>query len=274
MTHPKTALENAFLSASYVFPKNLLSGPLSTAMSTCVSFVLLSKSANPDASEVIASAAKLGFVLTREDVGGNETIVQFDAGKGRTLLVMLVDAPHPDADQMPFGPTSIPEDTEHAAHLIVTVMGLSGSPREVDTQLAALTAAVIPNVPAIGAMLGHGAMFHKAKLFADLAALGVEQGEIPPELAIDIATERISESRMAFRTFNMPRYGRENFYVTCAISGTGALDFVMGLVRWMLTDASKQLPTGETVGRTKDEKITIHRVKSPEGETHIRLDLP
>jgi hypothetical protein len=28
------------------------------------------------------------------------------------------------------------------------------------------------------------------------------------------------------------------------------------------------------VGRTADEKITIHRVQSPEGETHIRLDLP
>jgi hypothetical protein len=187
---------------------------------------------------------------------------------------MLVDAPHPDAAKMPFGPTSIPEDQAHAAHLIVTVMGLTGTPREIDTQLAALTAAVVDNVPAIGAKLGHGAVFHKAKVFSGLAALGVEQGVIPPELAIDIVTERISESRMAFRTFNMPRYERENFYITCAIRGKGALDFVMGLVRWLLIDPTKQLPTGETVGRTSTEKITIHRVKSPEGETHIRLDLP
>lgn len=241
-------------------------------MSTDLSFVLLSKAANPEPDKVIASAAKLGFTLVQKI--GKEGIQQFGAGNGRTLLVMLVEAPHPDAASMPFGPTSIPEDQEHAAHLIVTAMGLTGTPREVDTQLAALTAAVIDNVPALGAMLGHGAVFHKAKLFSDLAALGVEQGAIPPELAIDIVTERISESRMAFRTFNMPRYGRENFYITCSISGKGALDFVMGLVRWMLTDETKQLPTGETVGRTATEKITIHRVKSPEGETHIRLDLP
>jgi hypothetical protein len=158
--------------------------------------------------------------------------------------------------------------------MIVTAMGLEGTPRERDTTMAALTAAVIDNVPAIGAMLGHGAVFHKAKLFSGLAAVGVEQGAIPPELAIDITTERTSESRMAMRTHNLPRYGRENFYITCPIKGKGALDFLMGLSRWMLNDPDKVLPTGETVGRSPDEKITIHRVKSPEGETHIRLDLP
>jgi hypothetical protein len=272
MAHPKARLEIAFLSASYVFPKNLLSGPLSHGMSTEIAFVLLSKSATPAPDAVIASAAKLGFTLTRHL--GKDGIQQFGLGDGRTLFVTLVEAPHPDGGSMAFGPTSIPEDQVHAAHLIVTAMGLAGTPREIDTQLAALTAAVIDNVPAIGAMLGHGAVFHKAKLFSDLAALGIEQGGIPPELAIDITTERISESRMAFRTFNMPRYGRENFYITCAIRGKGALDFVMGLVRWLITDPTKQLPTGETVGRTATEKVTIHRVKSPEGETHIRLDLP
>lgn len=243
-------------------------------MAPNLSFVLLSSPARPDPAAVVASAQALGITLVPDAKASDVTA--FELGAGRTLMVMLVEAPHPDAATMPFGPTAVTEEdvAAHRAHLILTVLGLEGSPREVDTLLAALTAAVIANVPAVGAMLGHGAIFHKAKLFADLAALGVQQGALPSELAIDITTERISESRMAFRTFNLPRYGRENFYITCSIRGKGALDFVMGLSRWMLNDPTKQLPTGETVGRTADEKITIHRVKSPEGETHVRLDLP
>ena len=90
-------------------------------MSTDLSFVLLSKAANPEPDKVIASAAKLGFTLVQKI--GKDGIQQYGAGNGRTLLVMLVEAPHPDAAKMPFGPTSIPEDQTHAAHLIVTVMG-------------------------------------------------------------------------------------------------------------------------------------------------------
>lgn len=243
-------------------------------MSTDVSFVLLAKPASPEPDAVIASAKKLGFALS--DAGEKDNLQHFDLGADRSLFVMMLDVPHPDATTMPFGPTAVPEDEAraHTAHLIVTAMGLAGTPREVDTQLAALTAAVIESVPAVGAMLGHGALFHKAKLFSGLAALGIEQGAIPSELAIDITTARETESRMSFRTYNLPRYGRENFYITCPIRGKGALDFVMGLVRWMLNDPTKELPTGETVGRSAAEKITIHRVTSPDGETHIRLDLP
>jgi hypothetical protein len=157
--------------------------------------------------------------------------------------------------------------------MILTAMGLEGTAREVDTQLAALAAAVIDNVPAVGAMLGHGAVFHKAKVFSGLAALGAQEGAIPPELAIDITTARESESRMSMLTHNMPRYGREDFWVTCPIKGKGALDFVMSLTRWMLNDPSKVLPTGETLGRSKDEKVRIQRVKGPKGATVILLDL-
>lgn len=238
-----------------------------------LAFVLLANAELPDPANVVASAQQLGVTLS---VTGEGETQMYDAGDGRTLIVMTMPAPHPDAPTMAFGPTSVdPEDAAGApAHLIVTALGLSGTARERDTTMAMLTAAVVDSVPAVGAMLGHGALFHKAKVFSGLAALGAQQGAIPSELAVDIATERVSESRMAFRTFNLPRYGRENFYVTCPIKGKGALDFVMGLVRWMLNDPDKQLPTGETVGRSADEKITIHRVQSPEGETHIRLDLP
>jgi hypothetical protein len=44
----------------------------------------------------------------------------------------------------------------------------------------------------------------------------------------------------------------------------------------MLADPDKHLPTGDTVGRTEDEKIVIQRVPDPtaKGPEVIRLDLP
>ena len=73
----------------------------------------------------------------------------------------------------------------------------------------------------------------------------------------------------------MSRYGREDFFVTCPIKGKGAMDYVMGLANWMLSQPDYQLPTGDTVGRTPREKVLVQRVPSPMGNGHtvIRLDL-
>ena len=80
---------------------------------------------------------------------------------------------------------------------------------------------------------------------------------------------------MSFLSHNMPRYGREDFFVTCPVSGKGALDFVYMMVRWLYTDLEKELPTGDTVGRSPTEKIQIQRVPNPtgNGDTVIKLDL-
>jgi hypothetical protein len=176
------------------------------------------------------------------------------------------------------GATSPTREEASAApgHVIVTALGLEGSARARDTRMAALTAAVIDSTSAIGAMLGHGVMFHRAALFSEMAALGVEEGELPAEIAIDVSGAPEGPERMSFLTHGMVRYGREELYVTCPQRGRGALGFVLTMARWLLTDLDKQLPTGDTVGRTEDEKIVIRRVPHPAGEgpAVIRLDLP
>lgn len=131
--------------------------------------------------------------------------------------------------------------------------------------MALLAAAVIDNVDAVGAMLGHGVVFHKPALFSEMAAAGVKTGALPPEIAVDITAAQESAKRMSFLTHGMARYGREELYVTCPIKGKGALGFVFDLTRWLLTDRDKQLATGETIGRTAEEKIRIERVPNPTG---------
>jgi len=192
--------------------------------------------------------------------------------------VMLMPVPHPDVPTMIFGPTGPDKDEAIAApaHLIVTAMGLGGSVRQKDLQLAALTACVIDGAPSVGAMLGHGLYFHRADLFAELARLGVEAGDLPAELAIDISMASEPDDRVSFLSLGLARYGREEFLITAPVDGKGALGFLFDMARWMLGEPDYELPTGDTVGRDEHEQLLIQRVPNPSasGDTVIRLDLP
>lgn len=239
-----------------------------------LAFVLTNSKSAPDPEGIVRAGKAMGLGL-RSIAGESGT---FEIDDGGTMIVVLVEAPHPDAPGMAYGPTS-PEHEEAAAataHLIVTALGLEGAPRARDTKLAALTATVIRNTEAVGAMLGHGVVFHKAGLFADMAELGMEEGELPAELAVDVTAAAEPGNRMSFLTHGMRRHGREEFYVTCPVEGRGALGFVFSMVRWLLDDLEKELPTGDTVGRSADERLVVQRVPNPTGseDTVIRLDLP
>ncbi len=242
-------------------------------MSVPLSFVLVSQNMVPDPAQVIAEAGRLGIGLTHEM--GEPTMLNFTIAGGGMLIVMPVDAPHPDAATMPVGPTS-PEPSiiaGHVGHYVATAMNLPDDAMHHDVLMGLVTTALIRSSPAVAAMLGHGAIFHRADVFAAFVeAAGME---VASEIVVDITAARESEERMSFLTHGLDRYGREEFYVTSAIQGQGALDYVMALAKWMIADPDKVLPTGDTVGRTADEQIVVQRVPSPiEGKPPvIRLDL-
>ncbi len=204
-------------------------------------------------------------------------MLSFDTPDG-FVAIAHVPAPHPDAQTMARGPLSPDAQAIAAspAHLIVTVSGPDGDAQVRDGVLLRALAAAIAGGDAIAAMVGHGVVFHKAEVLSELVAAAAEDDQLPCEVAIDVTAARESDTRMSFLTHGMARYGREDFYVTCPIRGKGALDFVYGMVRWMLTDPDKQLPTGDTVGRSAEERLVIHRVASPIDASVqvIRLDLP
>jgi len=233
-----------------------------------LAFVLLTDARALDTPAFLAAADRRGLRLEAEAGEGQTFRLVGDAGL--VVLPMVMPAPHPDAAEMPAGMMSPePEAFERArAHVIVTALGEGEDVRVNDRLLALLTAAVIDAVGdrAIAAMLGHGRVFHRAEVFRDLADLAVEAPELVPELAIDVTAARESETHMSFLTHNMGRYGREEVFMRCAIAGKGAQGFLMSIVRWLLTDADKQFRTGETIGRTAEEKIRIQRVPNPTGE--------
>lgn len=246
-----------------------------------LSFVVLKQPVQPRADAIAAGAAALGLALTPVPAGGGEDAegpVELRLDGGAHLFVMMVAAPHPDAPRMPVGPLSpAMEQLEAAgAHCIVTATGLEGDARERDHVMALITGAVIGATPAVGAMLGHGVLFQRADLFADFARLAAEEGALPMELGVDITAAPEDDERMSFLTHGMTRYGGEEIYVTCHVQGQGALDFILSIARWMFHDPDASLPTGDTVGRTEEEKVTVQRVPSPTGAGPevIRLDLP
>ncbi len=243
-----------------------------------LAFILVAKAELPSAGALIEAAKRYGHAL-QADVSQDAHSASFERSGGGSLLVALMPAPHPDVPHMTTGPTSPSREelSTHRAHLIVTALGLEGDVRARDAALAGLASAVATACPsAVGMMLGHGVIFHKVPLYCELAALALEEGELPAEIAVDLTTGPEPGERMSFLTHGMARYGREELYVTCPIRGKGALGFVFDMVRWLLTDRAKELPTGDTLGRTKDEKILVQRVESPTGQGPpvIRLDLP
>jgi len=235
---------------------------------------VLTQDINIDTQAVLSAAEQMGMkmvALEHDKLGPLAFSVE---GLGE-LYVMAVDAPHPDAAKMPNGPLSPNPEVvaTGTCHLILTAMYLPGDNQTKDFHLAKLTAAVIRGSSAVAAMLFPGTVLYGAELFADIASQA--QG-LPIEICVDLTMAGEPNDRMSFVTHGLTRYGREEFYITCSRSGQGALDFVFMMVRWMINDPNKNLPTGDTIGRTAEERITVQRVPHPggaEGEV-VRLDVP
>lgn len=249
---------------------------------TDVGFVALSTARAPDPTGVIASARKLGVALSPTQGGDTQV---YDLAGRFGLCVGLMPTPYPSNGMRQASPFDVPAGRLAAApaHLIVSAYGLHGSVPERDLQLAALLSAVVDNVAAVGAKLGHGLSFFQPAVFSDLAATGIRAGVLPPPLAIDITAEWQSPTHASMLTHHLPRYGRENFYVTCPVEGTAArqqvsktaMVYVYELAGAMISEPTKHLPTGDTVQGPRGERVLIQRVPSPtgNGETVIRLDL-
>jgi hypothetical protein len=252
-----------------------------------LAFVLVLRAVAPQASQIVAAGRRYGLELVPHPaVAADESALAFDLPDGASMAVSLMPVPPPDVTRMPTGVTSPPPDLIGAArgHLVVAAFGLTGPARDRDTRMALLAAAVVDAVEgtdvgdAVGAMLGHGVAFHRAGVFTDAAKLAADEREpLPVEVAVDVTAVQESPSRMSFLTHGLRRYGREELYVTCPIEGTGALGFAVSVSRWLLADPQAQLATGDTVGRTADEKVLVQRVADPTGHGGadvIRIDLP
>lgn len=251
-------------------------------------FVLLAEPGF-DAEAYTAAAGELGepMWLTKEDPHYDPAeheeqpgAVSFELANAGGLIFMEIEAPHPDAASMPGSPLAPSPEAiaAHKAHLIVTGIGIGDDAETADARLSRLLAAVSESAKVVGLMHGHGAYFLRPDLWNAMVA-ETPATTLAPELCVSITAAPEGEGRMSFMTHGLQRYGREEFYVVCGTGdgGHGGYEFIWGMARWMLADRSKELPTGDTIGRTEDEKIQVERVPSPanaDAPPVIRLQLP
>ena len=237
---------------------------------------VLTKNVQVDEDKLVASAASMGLTLTPMPVEpGTAQFVQFSMGSDVFLIARMPAFPR--ADELARGPLS-PGETEIAvskAHLVLTTM--SKTPRtlpELDSTMARLTAATIDASDATAAMLGHGMMLYRAEAF-NRVVKGTEAGQIPVEICVDLTIVQEPNNRMSVLTHGLPRYGGEEVYVTGLASNSDVIGWAHAMARWMLLDPNKHFPTGDTLGRTAEEKILIQRVRHPAGEGPkvIKLEL-
>ena len=258
--------------------------------STGLAFIIVSDLEPLNCDAVVAAAEEMGLKMKvsppseEDDDGegeqdGSPDITSFDLEGDETLLVMLLPMPHPDVDDFGHGPFS-PEDMDALSngpgHYVVTLIGMEGTVDEADTKMSAATSCVMAGLQPLGVLKMPGLVFHRPEFFSSCAKQAFTDGELPLLICVDVTAAQESETHMSFLTHNMERYGRENFYIVSPSEGTGALNYTLNLTAWMLSDRDYHLPTGDTVGRTADEKIKVQRVANPTGEGPevIRLDLP
>jgi hypothetical protein len=236
--------------------------------------VLLDQPHALDPSAITAAAARLGVSL--KNVGTGD-VTSFDVEGGGDVHLGLVKAPHPGASGPAFGPLAIDpaaiRDTR--AHVLVTGRELPGDVGARDRLMLRLVAATLEATGGVSASLAPGVIFHRPGLVIDFAKLAAESDELPFEVAVDLTSARESEERMSFLTHGLARYGSEDLYLTASVNGKGALDFLFGVGRWFYSQPELRLPTGDTLGRSETERVTIQRVPSPIDPTRtvVRLDL-
>ena len=245
--------------------------------------VLLGQPALPDLVRLTAAARGLtGLVFSEHTPADDPTLMRLSSGSGPTLEVRLQPTPYQEMGRLLRGLTS-PSDAEAeatSAHLELSATGLAGDPRRRDALWARLTCAVLQAAPtAVAAKLDHGVMFHRADVF--LRTVHSEQpGALPLGVCVDLSVAQEGGGQpvplVTFLTHGMPRYGRQDLYITAPRPlAPDALELSAFMVRKLYDAARDAFATGQEVGRTPKERLELKRTPSPinPDATVVRLDL-
>lgn len=229
-------------------------------------FALLSRSELPSHEALVAAAAIRGVQLTpRPDPESDATSRQFALDDGSELLVSLMGFPHPDAVALSRGLASPDAESAGACpdHLVVTVLQAKGDVRLRDARMYRVLAAVADSAPVVAAMMAHGWSFVSADTLRTIAA-PEHPRDLPVQACLDVSVARDAEGTLSAMTHNMPRYGREDLFVWSHVDDAAdTFAFLYSTGAWMLQRPADAFPSGETIGRTAEEKFRIEREPSP-----------
>jgi hypothetical protein len=240
-----------------------------------LAFVLLSEARLPDA-ETVALAFR-DFAAAGEDLraktddsqnGASDQITSLVLNTGETSFVALmpVAVPNGEADQgAQFSLSRFRNDWElppHNAHLLVTFHATTESPPVVRlSRFTSLLAAVAKASPAVGVYWGNAGATHDSEFFLSVAS---DQGIVPRMMlwsGVSISCEK--DGRLSLLSLGMEQLNLPNLLLVAGEdSGSVAIETMYDLLSYV-AERGEPLPEGDTVGRTNDERLRVHYVRSP-----------
>ena len=244
--------------------------------------LLLDQPTLPDLTRLQAAARHLtGLAFTEQPPAKDPALICLSSSS-LILEVRLRPVPYDGAGRLLRGLTSPPigETEASPAHLELSICGLPADPRRQDALVSRLTCALIQATPGtVAAKLEHGVMFHRAEVFVRTVQ-SEQPGALPLGICVDLTVAQQGgdqpEPLVTFLTHGMPRYGRQDIYITSPRSrAPEALELAALMVRSLYNSAPDAHATGQLVGPTTNTRLELKRQPSPinPSATVVRLDM-
>lgn len=240
-----------------------------------LAFVLLSEAQLPNPAAVALAFrdfAAPGDNLREEaadsESGSSDQVTSLALSTGEKSFVALMPAavPNGEADQAAqFSLSRFKDNWQlpvHKAHLLVSFHAQPDTPPVVRlSRFTSLLAAVTKASPAVGVYWGNAGATHDSEFFLSVAA---DQGVAPRMMlwsGVSIAQEK--DGRPSLLSLGMEQLNLPDLLL---VAGTGsksvAIETMYDLLAYV-AERGDPLPEGDTVGRTSDERLPVHYVKSP-----------
>jgi len=240
-----------------------------------LAFVLLSEAQLPKPRAValaFSDFAAPGETLREEagdsKDGASDQVASLALSTGEESFVALMPAPVPNGEADEGSQFSLSRFKNnwklppHKAHLLVTFHAQpDSSPIVRLSRFTSLLAAVTKASPAVGVYWGNAGATHDSEFFMSVAS---DQGVAPRMMlwsGVSIAREK--NGRLSLLSLGMEQLDLPNLLL---IAGEGSKSVAIETMYDLLGYVAKRgepLPEGDTVGRTNDERLTVHYVKSP-----------
>jgi len=239
---------------------------------TGTAIILLSGPALPDPARLAARALSLSGLTLKNMLQKDPELLVLSSGGGPTLQVRLITAPYAAAAGMLRGLTSPAAGQAEAApaHLEISATGLPSAPRRGDALLSRLVcAALLCLEEPAAAMLGHGVMFHRAGIFLRTVQ-GEQPGALPLGVCVDLTIAQEADTGLVtFLTHGMPRYGREDIYISAPRAmSPAALELAALMVRTLY-----EAPAGTLPAVQEGPELTRQPSPIDPDATVVRIDL-
>ena len=145
---------------------------------------------------------------------------------------------------------------EHRAHLVVVQQGAKAAALEELTAFTRVVAGIVRATNAVGVYWGEGGATHHPEFLVNIAH---SELPLPVWVGVSVATTKTGKELLSI---GMQQLGLPELLLTTPATDAGIFEFFYDLLAYVAR-RGKQLPEGDSVGRTEKERLKVRYVTSP-----------